>query len=574
MSIDSYSAAGVRQDRARLLDAGVGARGLAPRTLNVDPMIERSWRRSITTPQGFDPTAVPVYQPFSEPAGHFRDTAEVVMARWAESLADMRVALLVSDRSGRILTRKVGDPSHARKLDKVSAAEGYDFSESALGTNGLGTAMEERAAVFVRGAEHVNDHLQKLACAGAPIQDPLSGRVIGSLALAAPIGGSHPAMLAIAKQAARDLQDALLNTAPVELQALLARFADGSARQRILAVGRGGVLASTGALPMLSAEQHVTLWDELQAHPWEGDVASDVLAGQASTARRIVNRAGESIYVLELHGDEPVPAPRPGSTQISRLTAHLDTLARGSGCLAIHGARDSGRTLLAQVWLRERDRHDPIVVDASVLREPAAVSTAVQVLNAGTSVIVRNVEMLGDADLPALRRLIGAADPVRSARVVLCVAEGTVSGATAECVRQHAPRVDIPALSDDPDLIMGLAAALAQERSVTLSSALLQALARWDWPGGVAELRVLIAAMAAQAPSGGILDVDLLPADMRTRARRLGGIAASEYRAIDAALREAEGNRSRAAEILGIGRTTLYRKLRTYGLDGQNTLTA
>lgn len=59
-------------------------------------------------------------------------------------------------------------------------------------------------------------------------------------------------MLAIAKQAARDLQDALLNTAPLELQALLARFADGTAGHRVLAIGRGGVLASTGALPMLS----------------------------------------------------------------------------------------------------------------------------------------------------------------------------------------------------------------------------------------------------------------------------------------------------------------------------------
>ncbi|HBS09661.1 MAG TPA: hypothetical protein DEA69_12815, partial [Microbacterium sp.] len=107
MSIDTYSAASVRQARERLLEAGVGAHGLTPRTLNVPPWIERSWRRSFTTGGGYDPTATPAYHPFSEPAGRFQDTAETVLARWAESLADMRVALLVSDRSGRILARKV-----------------------------------------------------------------------------------------------------------------------------------------------------------------------------------------------------------------------------------------------------------------------------------------------------------------------------------------------------------------------------------------------------------------------------------------------------------------------------------
>ena len=43
-------------------------------------------------------------------------------------------------------------------------------------------------------------------------------------------------------------------------------------------------------------------------------------------------------------------------------------------------------------------------------------------------------------------------------------------------------------------------------------------------------------------------------------------MAEVEKAAIEAALREHEGNRRKAAEVLGIGERTLYRKLKTYGL--------
>jgi DNA-binding NtrC family response regulator len=40
-----------------------------------------------------------------------------------------------------------------------------------------------------------------------------------------------------------------------------------------------------------------------------------------------------------------------------------------------------------------------------------------------------------------------------------------------------------------------------------------------------------------------------------------------EKAAIDAALRETHGNRRKAAENLGIGERTLYRKLKEYAID-------
>jgi DNA-binding NtrC family response regulator len=43
-------------------------------------------------------------------------------------------------------------------------------------------------------------------------------------------------------------------------------------------------------------------------------------------------------------------------------------------------------------------------------------------------------------------------------------------------------------------------------------------------------------------------------------------MAEVEKAAIEAALREAQGNRRRAAEVLGIGERTVYRKIKSYRL--------
>jgi DNA-binding NtrC family response regulator len=47
-----------------------------------------------------------------------------------------------------------------------------------------------------------------------------------------------------------------------------------------------------------------------------------------------------------------------------------------------------------------------------------------------------------------------------------------------------------------------------------------------------------------------------------------GAVAEAEARALEAALEASGGNRSRAARMLGIGRTTLYQRLKRPGSSG------
>ena len=99
------------------------------------------------------------------------------------------------------------------------------------------------------------------------------------------------------------------------------------------------------------------------------------------------------------------------------------------------------------------------------------------------------------------------------------------------------------------------------------SPAALQCLLAWRWPGNVAEMARLLAHLRRSAGTGLIQTKDL-PAPMRqTTLSSLSRYEQSERDTIVAALAEANGNKSRAAEILGIGRTTMYRKMRALKID-------
>jgi transcriptional regulator with PAS, ATPase and Fis domain len=109
----------------------------------------------------------------------------------------------------------------------------------------------------------------------------------------------------------------------------------------------------------------------------------------------------------------------------------------------------------------------------------------------------------------------------------------------------------------------------------TISEDAMSRLMAYDWPGNVRELENAIERAVALG-SGPILHAGDLPTSLQygTGERlphndELLPLEELERRAILRALKEAGGDKLAAARILGIGKTTLYRKLKQYQADPQ-----
>lgn len=142
--------------------------------------------------------------------------------------------------------------------------------------------------------------------------------------------------------------------------------------------------------------------------------------------------------------------------------------------------------------------------------------------------------------------------------------------------------IELPPLRDRPADVLALALNFAQQtaaklgkRDIRLTPDFVQKLQQHPWKGNIRELKNVIerAVILAEAPIGGAIDLttDTLPFDLQS-----GGdcsdesamdLATIEKQHIRRVLRHTSGQKPEAARLLGIGLTTLYRKIQEYGLE-------
>ncbi len=185
-------------------------------------------------------------------------------------------------------------------------------------------------------------------------------------------------------------------------------------------------------------------------------------------------------------------------------------------------------------------------------------------------------------------RRVGENKPIRiNVRVIAATNQDLLNAVAEKRFRQdlyyrlNVARFQLPPLrerrEDIPDLLDFFLAKYSRKMGVRprLHDNVLEALMHYDFPGNIRELEHMIEQAVALVQNGVITADDVVPPPQSTPHAPTGGgggraladvVDSAERGAIESALRESEGSRERAAELLGISPTTLWRKMNRLGI--------
>ena len=198
-------------------------------------VVVTSWRRSMLK-YGLDPAEARLPGRISDSALRERRAAMDLLIHVAGRPLDQLYELvglsgcnvLLTDSDGVVLAQRIrgGDASQFRDW---GLAEGFDWSEAAQGTNGIGTCLAEGRALTISRDEHFHTRNTGLTCMDAPIWGP-DGRLIAALDVSAARsdGAAHTRLI-----------EAHVTQAATAIEAMLFRASFPQARIVVAAEDRG-----------------------------------------------------------------------------------------------------------------------------------------------------------------------------------------------------------------------------------------------------------------------------------------------------------------------------------------------
>jgi len=300
---------------------GEGRASVMPR-----PLVAESWQRSLAASVDPELDAPPVVVS-AELLETLRENHPLravlpVLRETLTTIADEAShIMIVTDAQGLILWRE-GAADVRRQADRIALSEGALWSEEAMGTNGMGTALVADQPVQIHSAEHLVRRIHAWTCAAAPVHDPDTGKLIGAVDVSGPLRTVHPAMMALVTAAAQLAEGQLRVRMAAADEQLRAR---NMRHLTALGDGAGALLTPTGRV--LAVQPLAWLPDRL-----------DISGG----ADRIELGDGREAVVEQL--DEGYLLRIPGTVRGSHRSLRLKLLGSGQP-IAVVGGREIALTL-------------------------------------------------------------------------------------------------------------------------------------------------------------------------------------------------------------------------------------
>ena len=141
-------------------------------------LVTRSWGRCVHDyrlhpDRPHEPTVVArsALQERRERIGDVIECARHEMSTLFEQLADAEAAVVLTDTDG-VIVHMVAAPAFAADVAPLGLRPGAVWSETAAGTNGMGTCLASASPVAVQREDHFYTQFTQLTCSAVPVFDP------------------------------------------------------------------------------------------------------------------------------------------------------------------------------------------------------------------------------------------------------------------------------------------------------------------------------------------------------------------------------------------------------------------
>jgi sigma-54 dependent transcriptional regulator, acetoin dehydrogenase operon transcriptional activator AcoR len=611
----------------------------------VGDLVVSSWKRSASS--GVDPHGA------SAPLAATGDDVQHLRWRHREllrastGLITTIKDLLVGSRSILLLTSAdgvvldvAGHPQTLGRGGDINLAQGGDWRESTVGTNGIGTALATRKPAQIHAAEHFCEGIKGWTCAAAPINEPGSNAILGVIDISGPPDSFQHNNLTLAVAAARQIEAVLTQNWTLErarlLEACLHKLSATDAAGLIAIDRRGRLVHLSGRFPVsMSVGEQLPGWDDhLSVEEWAQRLPEGLRSewlhpvtadGQTIGAMLIVPQRARQTNIARTadNGGSEADPQRSSFARILGMSAPIAAAIHRSRQLVgkrvpvlIEGETGVGKELFARAIHGEESLQKPFITFncGAATRELIAGELFGHVRGAFTGATNEGrpgrfelahggtlcLDEIGEMPLelqPVLLRALeegviyrlGDSQPRRvEVRLLAMTNRNLLDEVAAGRFRRDlyhrvsVTRVRVPPLrerGDDLDaLVQHFNVGLAQRHGVPeriFSAGVLALLRCYAWPGNVRELRNFVESLLLTADHPEVA-IDELPYEISNagptlateREHTAATLDDSERITITRALIGCQGNLTQAARTLGISRSTLYRKVERYQLEG------